>query len=153
MARGHPSGNHHLPSTRGNKGCLHINILPEQHEDRGEDTGQEHLFCNVQILAGTVLSTWINAPFKGDSSAGIDDEALSAAQTSLAPLEAWAFGGQPLKNTSLPHVTVLPTAYHKLLVALNSISASPPYLTHNFLKKHTMLIILLVLPLMIQMVL
>lgn len=24
-------GNHHLPSTGGNKGCLHINILPEQH--------------------------------------------------------------------------------------------------------------------------
>lgn len=95
-----PSGNHHLPSTRGNKDCLHINILPEQHEDRGEDTGQEHLFCNVQILAGTVLSTWTNAPFKGDSSAGTDDEALSAAQTSLAPLEAWAFGGQPLKNTT-----------------------------------------------------
>ena len=33
----------------------------------------------MQILAGTVLSTWTNAPFKGDSSAGADDEALSTA--------------------------------------------------------------------------
>lgn len=50
----------------------------------------------MQILVDIVTSTWSNAPFKGDSSAGIDDEALSEAYTSPAPSEAWVFGGQPL---------------------------------------------------------
>lgn len=149
MARGHPSGNHHLPSTRGNKGCLQINILPEQH--CGQRARISFLLCanpgwhSLKYVAQCSIQEW-----------------LFCWHWCWSTVHGTAFTG-PIRGLGLwrttteTHFTATcdSAAYRSSQATYGSRLhfCLTPLPATQLLQKHTMLIILLVLPLMIQTVL